>query len=52
MAQQNDRPNVQDEDSIPEMSEDTRNMADEGEDEEFDDAEDVDEEDEDEGEET
>jgi hypothetical protein len=45
-AHQNQRPNAHNEDSIPEMSEDTRNMADESEDDDFEDAEELDEEEE------
>ena len=43
-AHQNERPNPHNEDSIPEMTEDTRGMADESENEdEFEDTEDLDE---------
>ena len=45
-AHQNERPNAHNEDSIPEMSEDTRNMAEEGDDDEFEDTEDLEEEEE------
>ena len=48
-AHQNQRPNPHNEDSIPEMTEDTRNLLDEGEeDDEFEDSEDLEEEEEDE----
>ena len=46
-AHQNERPNAHDEDSIPEMIDDTRNMSDESDDDELDDSEDLDEEEED-----
>jgi hypothetical protein len=41
-AHQNQRPNAHNEDSIPEMTEDTRNLSEEGEDDEFEDTEDLD----------
>ena len=46
-AHQNERPNANDEGSIPEMIDDTRNMSDESDDDELDDSEDLDEEEED-----
>ena len=44
-AHQNQRPTAQNEDTFPEMTDDSRNMADDGEDDEFDDSEDDDSED-------
>ena len=43
-AHQNERPNANNQDSIPEMTEETQNMSDEDDDDEFDDSEDLDEE--------
>ena len=42
-AHQNQRPTSHNEDAIPEMTEDVRNAADEGDDDEFEDTEDLDE---------
>jgi hypothetical protein len=47
-AHQNQRPNAHNDDSIPEMTDETRNMSDEGDEDEFEDTDDLDEEEEDE----